>query len=51
MTRTVETLLATARQETGLAGTTSDVRVAIQASVSNVRATAPEMDVRVTLSC
>jgi signal transduction histidine kinase len=49
MTHTVEALVAAARQEAGLAGATSDARDAVQAAASNVRETAPEMDVRVTL--
>jgi signal transduction histidine kinase len=49
MTRTVETLVAAARQEAGLAGATSDARDAVQSAASNARAGAPEMDVRVTL--
>jgi signal transduction histidine kinase len=49
MTRTVETLVAAARQEAGLLRTTSDARNAVQAAVSNVRATGSAVDVRVTL--
>ncbi|MDX6439590.1 MAG: two-component system, OmpR family, sensor kinase [Gaiellaceae bacterium] len=49
MTHTVETLVAAARQEAGLAGATSDARDAVGAAASNVRETAREMDVRVTL--
>jgi signal transduction histidine kinase len=49
MTRTVETLVAAARQEAGLVRTTSDARDAIQASVHSVRTTATEVDVRLTL--
>lgn len=49
MTRTVETLVAAARQEARLTRTTSDVRDALAAAVSNVRETAARIDVRVTL--
>ncbi|MDX6396623.1 MAG: two-component system, OmpR family, sensor kinase, partial [Gaiellaceae bacterium] len=49
MTHTVETLVAAARQEAGLAGATSDARDAVQAAVSNAREAAPEIDVRVDL--
>lgn len=49
MTRTVETLVAAARQEARLTRTTSDVRDALAAAVSNVRETAAGIDVRVTL--
>jgi signal transduction histidine kinase len=49
MTHTVETLVAAARQEAGLTEATSDARDAVQAAADNVRETAPEMEVRVTL--
>lgn len=49
MTHTVETLVAAARQEAGLAGATSDARDAVQAAASNVGETASGMEVRVTL--
>ena len=49
MTHTVETLVAAARQEAGLAGATSDARDAVQAAASHAREAAPEFDVRVTL--
>jgi two-component system, OmpR family, sensor kinase len=49
MTRTVETLVAAARQEAGHPMTTSDARNAVRAAVSNVRATGSAVDVRVTL--
>jgi signal transduction histidine kinase len=49
MTHTVETLVAAARQEAGLAGATSDARDAVQAAASNVREAAPKLDVRVRL--
>ena len=49
MTRTVETLVAAARQESGLVRTTSDARDAVRAAVDNVRETGATVDVRVTL--
>jgi signal transduction histidine kinase len=49
MTRTMETLVAAARQEAGLTRTTSDARDAVRASVGSVRESAPNVDVRVTL--
>ena len=44
MTRTVETLVAAARQEAGLVMTTSDLRDAVQAAVSNVRESGTAVD-------
>ena len=49
MTETVETLVAAARQEAGLAGATSDARDAVRVAANNAREDAPELDVRVTL--
>ena len=49
MTDTVETLVAAARQEAGLAGATSDARDAVRVAANNAREDAPELDVRVTL--
>jgi signal transduction histidine kinase len=49
MTRTVETLVAAARQEARLTRATSDVRDALAAAVTNVRETATGIDVRVAV--
>ena len=49
MTRTVETLVAAARQEAGLTRTTSDARDAVLAAASNVRAAGTTLDIRVAL--
>jgi len=49
MTRTVEALVAAARQEAGLARTTSDARDAVEAAVRTVREMGTTMDLRVAL--
>jgi two-component system OmpR family sensor kinase len=49
MTRTVEALMAAARQESGLARMTSDVRDAVAATVDAARLTGTTLDVRATL--
>ncbi len=49
MKRTVETLVAAARQEAGLTRTTSDARDAVLAAASNVRATGTTLDIRVSV--
>jgi signal transduction histidine kinase len=49
MTETVETLVAAARQEAGLAGATSDARDAVRVAANNAREDAPGLEVRVTL--
>lgn len=49
MTRTVETLVAAARHEAGLAVETSDARKAVEAVARQVRSSDQGVDVRVTL--
>ena len=49
MTRTVETLVAAARQEAGLSPSSCDARDAVQVAVSTVKDNAPDADVRMTL--
>jgi signal transduction histidine kinase len=49
MTRTVEALVAAARQEAGLATTTSDARDAVGAAVRTAREAGTSVDVRVEL--
>ena len=49
MTRTVETLVAAARQEAGLAMTTSDARDAVRVAVGNVRETGTEVELRLSV--
>ena len=46
MTRTVETLVAAARQEAGLVAWTSDVRSVASVAVDNARIAEPSLDVR-----
>jgi signal transduction histidine kinase len=49
MTRTVETLVAAARQEAGLEMTTSDARDAVRVAVGNVRETGTAVELRLTV--
>jgi signal transduction histidine kinase len=49
MTRTVETLVAAARQEAGLSPSSCDARDAVEVAVSTLKDNAPGMDVRMTL--
>jgi len=49
MTRTVDTLVAAARQEAGLTISTSDARVAVRAAVESSRATDPTVEFHLTL--
>ena len=49
MTRTVETLVAAARQEAGLTLTTSDARDAVRAVVESSRTIDPEVELRLAL--
>jgi signal transduction histidine kinase len=49
MTRTVESLVAAARQEAGLTQTTSDLRDAVQTAVANARETGTAVEVRMAL--
>jgi two-component system, OmpR family, sensor kinase len=49
MTRTVEALVAAARQEAGLARTTSDAREAVRAAVRNARESGTAVEVRIAL--
>jgi signal transduction histidine kinase len=49
MTRTVEILVAAARQEAGLARATSDAWDAVRAAVSNVRETGTPLDLRLSV--